>query len=474
LKIAVLTRDFSPKAGGAEHYAMSLVEGLSARHEVHVFAQTIEHHWPGVHYHRVSKPFARPRFLNQWWYAWATWRQTRLGFDIVHAHENTWHGNVQTVHVLPVWIHYFALKPHQAQFLRLWCGARAREQILTALKWLNVLLSPRLMSYLWLEHARLSVGGRHASRHITSVSASLTQQLLGCFSLESERVHTLMPAVLGPKAWWRQAQERAQALGPNRWLEVLVPSALVGAQEVQAAAPEFSIECLISPALKARARLELGLELRLGVDLGLELELKLGGAAHQPISQWLLWVGHDDKKKGLSAILHALANLAPTVGLMVVGRGALSASAKALAVNKGVASRVAWLGPMEDVSPAYWACDVLVHPTLEDTFGMVVLEAMSWARAVVVSAPAFCGITAHLTHAQEAWVLDDPTDVPALVQALILTLDESRARGLATQAHAWAQAHTWQSVCEAQEAVYRAVLSPSSFSAPLGPGAGHG
>jgi len=335
-------------------------------------------------------------------------------------------------------------------------------------------LSPRLMSYLWLEHARLSVGGRHASRHITSVSASLTQQLLGCFPLESERVHTLMPAVLGPKAWWRQAQERAQALGPNRWLEVLVPSALVGAQEVQAAAPEFSIECLISPALKARARLELGLELRLGVDLGLELELKLGGAAHQPISQWLLWVGHDDKKKGLSAILHALANLAPTVGLMVVGRGALSASAKALAVNKGVASRVAWLGPMEDVSPAYWACDVLVHPTLEDTYGMVVLEAMSWARAVVVSAPAFCGITAHLTHTQEAWVLDDPTDVPALVQALILTLDESRARGLATQAHAWAQAHTWQSVCEAQEAVYRAVLSPSSFSAPLGPGAGHG
>ena len=449
---------------------MSLVEGLSARHEVHVFAQTIEHHWPGVHYHRIRQPFARPRFLNQWWYAWATWRQTRFGFDIVHAHENTWHGNVQTVHVLPVWIHYFALKPQRAQFLRQWCGARAREKILTALKWLNVLLSPRLMSYLWLEHSRLKQGGRHVSRHITSVSASLTEQLLGCFPLEPQRVHTLMPAVLGPLAWWRQAQERAHAVSPNPWLEVLLPSTLVGAHDVDTATAEFSSEFLISPALTARARLALGLELR----LGLELELELGGAAHQPISQWLLWVGHDDKKKGLSAIIQALANLAPTVGLMVVGRGALSASAKALAVKEGVASRVAWLGPMEDVSPAYWACDVLVHPTLEDTFGMVVLEAMSWARAVVVSAPEFCGITGHLTHAQEAWVLDDPTDVPALAQALTLTLEESRGRALATQAHAWAQAHTWQRVCEAQEAVYRAVLSQACVSAPLGQGAGHG
>ena len=91
-----------------------------------------------------------------------------------------------------------------------------------------------------------------------------------------------------------------------------------------------------------------------------------------------------------------------------------------------------------------------------------------------MSAPEFCGITGHLTHAQEAWVLDDPTDVPALAQALILTLEESRGRGLATQAHAWAQAHTWQRVCEAQEAVYRAVLSQACVSAPLGQGAGHG
>ena len=142
----MLTRDFSPKAGGAEHYAMSLVEGLSSRHEVHVFAQTIEHHWPNVHYHRISKPFTRPRFVNQWWYAWQTWVATQSGFDIVHAHENTWHGEVQTVHVLPVWIHYFALKKSSAPWWVSLSRPSVRAAVSHCFKWLGVLLSPRLTS----------------------------------------------------------------------------------------------------------------------------------------------------------------------------------------------------------------------------------------------------------------------------------------------------------------------------------------
>ena len=67
-RIAVLNRIFSPSAGGAERYSISLVERLAATHDIHVFAQTIEHQWPGVTYHPVSRPFARPRWINQLWY----------------------------------------------------------------------------------------------------------------------------------------------------------------------------------------------------------------------------------------------------------------------------------------------------------------------------------------------------------------------------------------------------------------------
>ncbi|MDD5472307.1 MAG: glycosyltransferase, partial [Sideroxydans sp.] len=102
LRIAVLNRQFSATGGGAERYSMALVAQLAAQHEIHVFAQHIDHDVPGVSYHRVSKLVSRPRWLNQLWYAGVTWWATRRGFDVVHSHENTWHGQVQTVHVLPI------------------------------------------------------------------------------------------------------------------------------------------------------------------------------------------------------------------------------------------------------------------------------------------------------------------------------------------------------------------------------------
>ncbi len=102
LRIAVLNRVFAPTGGGAERYSIALVEQLAQRHDIHVFAQQIDHHWPGVSYHRIPTPFVRPRWVNQLWYAAATWWMTRRGFDLVHSHENTWHGQVQTIHVMPV------------------------------------------------------------------------------------------------------------------------------------------------------------------------------------------------------------------------------------------------------------------------------------------------------------------------------------------------------------------------------------
>ena len=67
LRIAVLNRNFSPTGGGAERYSIALVELLAERHDIHVFAQRINHDWPGVTYHTISQPMARPRWVNQLW-----------------------------------------------------------------------------------------------------------------------------------------------------------------------------------------------------------------------------------------------------------------------------------------------------------------------------------------------------------------------------------------------------------------------
>ena len=59
LRIAVLNRIFTSTGGGAERYSIALVEQLAQRHEIHVFAQAINHQWPGLHYHRIAQPRIR-------------------------------------------------------------------------------------------------------------------------------------------------------------------------------------------------------------------------------------------------------------------------------------------------------------------------------------------------------------------------------------------------------------------------------
>ena len=154
MRIAVINRIFSRAAGGAESYAVALVQQLAARHEVHVFAQESNRPVDGVHYHRVFCLSQKPRWINQLLFAVATWWPTRSGFDVVHSHENTWHGQIQTVHVRPLRFNLF----HGCTGLGL------------LLRWCKVVLSPRLITYVWLEGARFK---RSASRRIVATSQTL-------------------------------------------------------------------------------------------------------------------------------------------------------------------------------------------------------------------------------------------------------------------------------------------------------------
>ncbi len=176
LRIAVLNRVFSPTGGGAERYSIALVEQLALRHEIHVFAQQIDHDWPGVTYHTVSRPLTRPRWVNQLWYATATWWLTRRGFDVVHSHENTWHGQVQTVHVLPVKYTLF----------------QGRTGWRLVMRYLKVATSVRLMTYLWLESARFS---DLESRRIVVTSNSLKAQMASTYPATLPALRVVTPGV---------------------------------------------------------------------------------------------------------------------------------------------------------------------------------------------------------------------------------------------------------------------------------------
>ena len=179
-----------------------------------------------------------------------------------------------------------------------------------------------------------------------------------------------------------------------------------------------------------------------------------------PEGRCLLLVGNDYRKKGLGTLLRVLRDLPADVVLAVVGNPGQIPVFERQAKGEGVAGRVFFLGSLQDVAPAYRAADCLVHPTLEDTFAMVVLEAMAHGLPVVVSSAAYCGISSLLSHGADALLLDDPQDAAKLASTLQQVLgDEALRQQLGSQARAFASRYQWPSIARQQEAVYFAALA---------------
>ncbi len=377
LRVAVLSRVFARTGGGAESYSINLVEALATSHEIHVFAQQIDHAWPGVAYHRVSSPGPKPRWVNQLWFAWASWRATRRGFDVVHSHENTWHGNVQTIHVRPLRFNLLAGKTGWA----------------LALRWLKIAVSPRLITYVALEAARFRV---RPGRQVPVASESLKREVLQVYPHAAHMLSVLAPGVHAPRAD-----------GPS----------------------------------KLQARRALGVE--------------EGAFA-------LLLVANDFARKGLDALLSALALLPSNTILLIAGKGLFTLALREKCLKFGLLEqRLRFLGPVADLGPVYTAADALVHPTLEDSFGMVVLEAMAHGLPVVVSGPAYCGAADLLTHGIDALLLPDPRDAIAIAQAVHnLMADPAKAQALALAGQRLAQAHQWQSVAQHYDRIYQQISHP--------------
>lgn len=372
MRIAIISRVFSKAAGGAESYSVAIAQQLAPRHEIHVFAQESNQPVEGITYHRVFCLSRKPRWVNQLLFAIATWWRTRKGFDVVHSHENTWHGQVQTIHVRP--LRYNLLH-----------GRRGFKRVL---RWLKVALSPRLITYVWLEGARFKPA---PGRQVVATSDTLGRECLQAY-----------PA------------SRAQ-------LSVITPGT-------------YLLQDTLTRAMARR-----------------QLELPVDG----PL---LLFVANDYKRKGLDALLHALAQLPTEVHLAVAGNPNPIVLYRQQAEQLGVLARVHFLGSLDDLHPAYRAADCLAHPTLEDSYAMVVLEAMAAGLPVVVSGPVHCGISRELQDGRQALLLHDPRDRNELARLLRSVLEQPALQGqLRQHGLEFAQAHTWERAALQYEALYQKV-----------------
>ena len=101
-----------------------------------------------------------------------------------------------------------------------------------------------------------------------------------------------------------------------------------------------------------------------------------------------LFVGRLLAWKGLRLALMAMSEVCsthPDASLTVVGNGPLKAHLQHLAARLGVADRVYWRGHVarDELPFVYRAHDVLLFPSLRDSGGLVVLEALANALPIV-------------------------------------------------------------------------------------------
>jgi UDP-glucose:(heptosyl)LPS alpha-1,3-glucosyltransferase len=142
----------------------------------------------------------------------------------------------------------------------------------------------------------------------------------------------------------------------------------------------------------------------------------------------LLLIGNDWKKKGLDTLLKAIGLLKNLpLRLLVVGSDA-PGFYRELVDQFALHDRVRFQKPSMDVLFFYAAADLYVGPSLEDSFGLPILEAMACGLPVIASANA--GASELIRDGETGFILRDPQNQVELASLIRRIQAEDKLRAL--------------------------------------------
>lgn len=185
----------------------------------------------------------------------------------------------------------------------------------------------------------------------------------------------------------------------------------------------------------------------------------------------ILSIGKMYPRKRTDILLRATALLLPkypTLEVRIVGNGIHWDSLHRVAEEVGVTGNVSWLGQIDDdakFAREWRQADIFCHPSSQETFGFVYLEAMRVGKAIVAvsagAAPEVLGGTARLA---------EPENPQALANELDYFLSNPTARAVyGAQAKARAGRYTVTQMIDGYEALIERVVMERAFTLGAAP-----
>lgn len=167
----------------------------------------------------------------------------------------------------------------------------------------------------------------------------------------------------------------------------------------------------------------------------------------------VLFVGHEYERKGLPLVLDAIAGLPDAHLLVVGGTPDMVAAGRRDAVARGLGVRVHYVGRQEDPRRFFHAADVFAFPSLYESYGLVILEAL--ASGVPVVATAVGCVPDVIADGVNGYVVD-PT--PAALRAGLRGVVDRGPGAWTAAARASAEARSWSVVAREYLALFEDLL----------------
>jgi glycosyltransferase involved in cell wall biosynthesis len=193
-----------------------------------------------------------------------------------------------------------------------------------------------------------------------------------------------------------------------------------------------------------------------------ELSRQVLGYSHADFI--LLFIGNDWKKKGLAALLVAMAKLHDMpVRLLVVGKDDRHAFLPILE-QMDLKKRVRFEKPSADVLSFYAAADLYIAPALEDAFGLPILDAMACGLAVIASVNA--GASESIREGETGLLLQNPRDASEIAGCIRrLYQDDALREKIAFAAAEYALKNcSWELNADRTRQILEAVFNRNSKS----------